>query len=117
LLDIVIANEYADKHVEKTEFVKTTYENKKRLQALQSIFLKLFSEASGYITDNDQLLAKFEETKTEATDIEIKLEKAASVTVVYLFALFHGDIQERIKYGKIGWNILLILTTLILHFQ
>jgi dynein heavy chain len=76
LLDIVIANEYVDKHEEKTELVKTTSENKPKLQTIQMVLLKLLSESTVYITDNDQLLATLEETKNEGADIEIKLEKA-----------------------------------------
>jgi dynein heavy chain len=80
LLDIVISNEHADKHEEKMRLVKETSENKSRLQTLQKILLKRLSESTGYITDNEQLLATLEETKSKAADIAMKLEKAAVAT-------------------------------------
>ncbi|OHS98802.1 Dynein heavy chain family protein [Tritrichomonas foetus] len=81
LLDIVIANEHKDLHEEKIQLVKETSDNKRRLQTLQSTLLKLLSESTGYITDNEQLLATLEETKTEAADIAVKLESAQRTTM------------------------------------
>lgn len=81
LLDIVIENEQTALHQKKTNLVKETSENKRRLQTLQRTLLKLLSESTGYITDNAQLLATLEETKTEAADIANKLEVAQKTTV------------------------------------
>ena len=79
-MDIVIANEHVAKHKEKTQLVKQTLENKTRLFMLQKILLKRLSEVTCDITENKQLLTTLEETKNEAVDIAMKLEKTAIAT-------------------------------------
>ncbi|KAH0806962.1 dynein heavy chain 10, axonemal-like [Histomonas meleagridis] len=81
LLDITISNEHKELHEQKNSLVKETSDMKRRLQTLQKTLLKLLSESTGYITDNDQLLATLEETKNEATTITSKLDTAQKTTI------------------------------------
>ena len=81
LFDIVIANEHHDLHEQKIELVKETSDNTRRLQTIQTSLLKLLSESTSYITDNNKLLVTLEETKSQVSDIAVKLETAARMTV------------------------------------
>jgi dynein heavy chain len=67
--------------IRKTKIIKNASENKRRFQTSRKNLLKLLSEATGYIPDNDQLLTALEKTKTEVGDIAIKHEKVAYSTI------------------------------------
>ncbi|CBZ30501.1 putative dynein heavy chain [Leishmania mexicana MHOM/GT/2001/U1103] len=76
LLNYVVASERSDLQRQSEELVQTMAESRAQLKELENTLIRELTLATGNILDNDDLIATLENTKSSATEVEIKLHQA-----------------------------------------
>ncbi|TPP46731.1 Dynein heavy chain and region D6 of dynein motor family protein [Leishmania donovani] len=76
LLNYVVASERSDLQRQSEELVQTMAESRAQLKELENTLIRELTLATGNILDNDDLIATLENTKSSATEVELKLHQA-----------------------------------------
>ena len=74
MLNIVIKLEEPNKDEQRQRNIKEFFENKAKQQATEDRILKMLSEASGNILDDEELINFLQTSKLESVEIEEKIK-------------------------------------------
>lgn len=74
MLNIVIKLEEPNKDEQRQRNIKEFFENKAKQQATEDKILKMLSEASGNILDDEELIDTLQTSKLESVEIQEKIK-------------------------------------------